>query len=74
MAVGTKVTRVVIMEDIQGKRNLIQAHHDPPVHGHPGINKTIQIVEQSYWWPQMHKDITDYVQGCADCQHHKVNN
>jgi hypothetical protein len=22
----------------------------------------------------MCKDITDYVQGCADCQHHKVNN
>jgi hypothetical protein len=34
----------------------------------------IQIVEQSYWWPQMQKDITDYVQGCTNCQHHKVNN
>jgi hypothetical protein len=49
-------------------------HHDTPVHRHPGISKTIQIMEQNYWWPQICKDIKDYIQGCADCQCHKVNN
>jgi hypothetical protein len=49
-------------------------HHDTPVHGHPGISKTIQIMERNYWWPQICKDIKDYIQGCADCQCHKVNN
>jgi hypothetical protein len=38
------------------------------------LAKQIQLVERNYWWPQMRKDITDYVQGCADCQRHKVNN
>jgi hypothetical protein len=51
-----------------------RAHHDPPVHGHPGINRTTQIVERNYWWPQLRQDVKDYVQGCADCQRHKVNN
>jgi hypothetical protein len=69
-----KGDQVVIMEDVAGKRSLIQAHHDLPIHSHPGISKMIQIVEQNYWWPQMCKDITDYVQGCAECQQHKVNN
>jgi hypothetical protein len=31
-------------------------------------------MERSYWWPQMCKDIKDYIQGCTDCQRHKVNN
>jgi hypothetical protein len=69
-----KEGRVVVTEDLEGKRNIIKVHHDPPVQGHPGISKTIQLVERNYWWPQMRKDITDYVQGCADCQRHKVNN
>jgi hypothetical protein len=64
----------VSTEELEGKHKIIQAHHDPPVHGHPGINKMMQIVEHNYWWPQMCHDITNYVQGCADCQCHKVNN
>jgi hypothetical protein len=69
-----KGKQVVVTADLNEKQGLIQSHHDTPVHGHPGISKTTQIVVQNYWWPQMCKDITDYVQGCADCQHHKVNN
>jgi hypothetical protein len=65
---------VVVTEDLSGKREIIRAHHDPPVHGHPGINRTTQIVERNYWWPQLRLDVKDYVQGCADCQRHKVNN
>jgi hypothetical protein len=40
-----KEGRVVVTENLEGKHNMIQAHHDPPVHSHPGISKTIQIVE-----------------------------
>jgi hypothetical protein len=63
----------VVTGDIEAKRHLIQSHHDSPVHGHPRISKTIQLTERLYWWPQIRKDITEYVKGCADCQHHKVN-
>jgi hypothetical protein len=69
-----KEGQVVITKNLEGKCNIIKEHHDPLVLGHPGISKTVQIVEHNYWWPQMCKDIADYVQGCADCQHHKVNN
>jgi hypothetical protein len=69
-----KEGRMVVTEELQGKREIIRAHHDPPVHGHPGINRTTQIVERNYWWPQLRQEVKDYVQGCADCQRHKVNN
>jgi hypothetical protein len=65
--------RQVITGDIKAKRHLIQSHHNPPVHGHPGISKTIQLIERLYWWPQMRADIMEYIKGCVDCQCHKVN-
>jgi hypothetical protein len=65
--------RQVVAGDIKAKRHIIQSHHDSPVHGHPGISKTIQLTEQLYWWPRMRVDIMEYVKGCADCQRHKVN-
>jgi hypothetical protein len=65
--------RKVVTGDIEAKRHIIQSHHDSPVHGHPGISKTIQLTERLYWWPRMRVDITEYVKGCADCQRHKVN-
>jgi hypothetical protein len=65
--------RQVVTGNIEAKRHIIRSHHDPPVHGHPGISKTIQLTERLYWWPRMQIDITKYVKGCADCQRHKVN-
>jgi hypothetical protein len=65
--------RQVVTGNTEAKHFIIKSHHDSPVHGHPGISKTIQLTERLYWWPRMRNDITDYVKGCADCQRHKVN-
>ena len=65
--------RVVSCTD-EGKRELIKQRHDPPVYGHPGISKTVQLLERSYWWPKMRQEIAEYVKGCAECQRMKVNN
>jgi hypothetical protein len=37
--------RRVITDVGSGTRSVIAAHHDAPVHGHPGIARTIQLVE-----------------------------
>ena len=55
-------------------RRVIRRHHDTPVYGHPGIARTIQLVERTTWWPNLRKDVAAYVKGCADCQRNKVNN
>ena len=55
------------------KRTIIREHHDPLAHGHPGISRTIDLVQWHYWWPQLKHDVLAYVKGCADCQWHKVN-
>jgi hypothetical protein len=53
---------------------VIAAHHNTPAHGHPGIARTIQLVERDNWWPGLRREVTDYVKGCAECQRHKINN
>ena len=69
-----KEGRRVITRPTEKRRSIIKSRHDPTVYGHPGINKTTQLVERDYWWPKMKLDIMDYVKGCAECQRHKVNN
>jgi hypothetical protein len=69
-----KNARRVITNIGLGTRAVITAHHNAPVHGHPGIARTIQLIERNNWWPGMRREITDYVKGCAECQHHKINN
>ncbi len=68
-----KEGRRVVTGRTEYKRTFIQAHHDTPVYGHPGVNKTYQLVSQRYWWPNMQQDVKDYVRGCAECQWNKVN-
>jgi hypothetical protein len=31
------------------------------------------MVARFYWWPNMAKDVQEYVKGCAECQRHKIN-
>jgi hypothetical protein len=63
----------VVMGGLHDKRTIIKAHHDPPIYGHPGINRSIQLTSQHYWWPKICQDVHDYVKGCADCQRNKIN-
>ncbi len=55
------------------KRGVISAFHDPPYRGHPRIGNTIALLKQNYWWPNMKKDVEEYVKGCAACQANKIN-
>jgi hypothetical protein len=68
-----KGDRIVVTTGLEEKRRLIGALHDPLVYGHPGISQTNDFVERCYWWPDLRKDVADYVRGCGDCQRHKVN-
>ena len=63
----------VVTSGEQYKCKIIQAYHDVPAYGHPGINRTRDLVAKYYWWPQLTKDVQEYVKGCAQCQQNKVN-
>ena len=40
--------------------------------GHPGPEKTIELVKRNFYWPGMSNFITTYVQSCETCQRVKA--
>ena len=49
------------------RSEVISYHHDDPLAGHFGIDKTRKLVGRKYYWPSLRKDIEDYVRGCDVC-------
>ena len=70
----TKDNREVVTGSLEERRAIVRSRHDPPTYGHPGITRTVDFVERSYWWPGLRRDVAEYVRGCGECQRHKVNN
>ena len=46
---------------------LISRHHDNPLAGHFGIEKTRELIARKYYWPTLCHDVKDYVKGCNVC-------
>jgi len=52
---------------------VISIFHDPPHCRHPGITNTYHLLQGEYWWPNIRKDVEEYVKGCTVCQADKIN-
>ena len=49
------------------RTEIISRHHDDPLAGHFGIEKTRELVARKYYWPTLRADIDAYVKGCDVC-------
>ena len=66
-------TALVVVEDNELRRGVTSLFHKPMTVGHPRISKTLQLLQQYYWWPNQKHNVTEYIKGCATCQVTKVN-
>ena len=64
--------KIVVPPDETIKRRILRRNHDTPTRGHPGRDRTIELLERHYWWPALRKWTEDYVRGCATCQQNKT--
>ncbi len=46
---------------------IIHSAHSSLGTGHPGANGTLSLLKDSFWWPNMARDVRRFVQGCSDC-------
>ena len=48
--------------------NLIKEKHCGGLVGHFGIDKTLSLIKDKYYWPQKYKDVKKFVRSCGVCQ------
>jgi hypothetical protein len=58
--------------DQEMKIKILQENHDSVLGGHKGMNKTYEAIKLHYQWPNMRKEIEDYVKKCEKCQTNKT--
>ena len=54
------------------KKQMLYEFHDAPVGGDRGMNKTFRAIKLRYAWPNMRRDIEEYVKQCKSCQVNKM--
>ena len=59
----------------QCRREVLQLAHTVPLGGHLGKKKTTACVMRRFYWPTLHRDVSDFCRSCEQCQkssHQKV--
>ena len=54
--------------DADARKQILYEFHDAPLGGHRGMNKTYRAIKAHYSWPNMRREIEDYVKKCESCQ------
>ncbi|SJL04865.1 uncharacterized protein ARMOST_08236 [Armillaria ostoyae] len=65
--------RIYIPCNLAVRGEIISCCHDHITAGHPGIEKTKELILRDYWWPKIKKDVETYVQGCETCVRTKAS-
>ncbi|KAK3010615.1 hypothetical protein RJ639_010791 [Escallonia herrerae] len=68
----TKGRRVYVPRVDDLRRTLIREYHDTLWAGHAGGERTLALLQQGYYWPQMGDEVQEYVKTCLTCQQDKV--
>ena len=65
--------KVWIPSDPSLRKLIMESEHDSRVAGHVGMDKTMELDDRNFYWPEMAKDIEDYVRSCEDCLKNKAS-
>ena len=62
---------IAVPDNAQVKLEILRMKHDHPTAGHPGREKTIQLVKRDFHWPKLKDFVQDYVSSCMRCARNK---
>jgi hypothetical protein len=65
---------IYVPEDQALHLDILKLHHDTPIAGHPGREKTLELVQRSYTWPGMSIFVKEYTNRCERCAWMKPSN
>lgn len=61
---------VTDLQDEDERKLKLQQYHETKT-CHRGIQENVNAIKKEYYWPNMYKDVTDYVNSCDMCQKNK---
>ena len=70
----TRSGKMYVPEDRDLRMEIVHLHHDTPIPGHPGTEKTLELMQHSYTWPGMPTLVKDYISRCDRCARFKGSN
>lgn len=68
----TKGRRLYVPRWDNLRKELLKECHDAKWAGHPGIQRTMALMERKFYWPRMVEDVEVYVKTCLVCQQDKI--
>ena len=63
--------RLYVPDNEELRLRIIQGSHDTPAAGHPGRERTFELLARKYFWPSMRKDVERFVANCHTCRRTK---
>jgi len=63
--------RLCVPNDKALRTQILHDCHDSPVSGHPGFDRTYELVHRRFYWPNMDVTVKRYVSTCDSCQRTK---
>jgi hypothetical protein len=67
----THVQQIVVPDDVSLRKEIINTHHNGPLAGHQGVNRTLEAMSRRFWWPGLKADVEAHVTACDACQRNK---
>ena len=61
----TRQGQLAVRNTSELHRHLVATHHNHATAEHPGIQQTISLIPQCYWWPGLREFVKNYIKGCA---------
>ncbi|QRW18205.1 Retrotransposable element Tf2 protein [Rhizoctonia solani] len=60
--------RIVVPDVGTLRTDLLRIYHDSPLSGHPGRQRTLELISRAYYWPGIWADTYWHVDSCETCQ------
>ncbi|KOB65909.1 Retrovirus-related Pol polyprotein from transposon 17.6 [Operophtera brumata] len=66
-------TACLVVPEHEREKVLVE-YHNTPTAGHFGVERTLDRLKTTYYWPGMRHTIIAYLKKCIDCQRYKADN
>lgn len=67
------INKICELTDINDINLILDANHKTLLGGHSGIERMLNKIKRFYSWPNMKKDVQNYVQNCEICEKTKIH-